>query len=64
MEILEEVAAFLDAHPQMNFSVVGHTTTLGPHENLMRLSQARAEACAQALVRDHGIAQARLFAAG
>ncbi|TVQ37625.1 MAG: OmpA family protein [Spirochaetaceae bacterium] len=64
VDILEEVAAFLAAHPSMNFYVVGHTTTLGPHQNLMRLSEARAQACVQALVRDHGIAQARLFAAG
>ena len=64
VDILEEVAAFLNAHPSMSFYVVGHTTTLGPHENLMRLSEARAQACVQALVRDYGIAQERLFAAG
>lgn len=62
--LLEEVADFLRAHPEARFYVVGHTTTLGPHENLMRLSQQRAQACVDALVRHHGIDADRLFAAG
>ena len=62
--LMEDIAAYLKAHPSQSFYVVGHTTTIGAHENLMRLSAQRAEACVQALVRDHGISAQRLFAAG
>ena len=62
--LIKEIAAYLKAHPSQNFYVVGHTTTIGAHENLMQLSAQRAEACVQALVRDHGISAQRLFAAG
>ncbi len=62
--LLGEVAAFLREHPEKSFYVVGHTTTLGPHENLMRLSTERAQACVDALVREHRVDPGRLFAAG
>lgn len=64
LDLLKEVAAYLRQNSSLNFYIVGHTTTLGPHDNLMELSRQRAESCAQALIRDYGIAADRLFPAG
>lgn len=57
---LEEIARLLKQDPGLRLRVVGHTDNTGPLEANMRLSLARAEAVAQALVSQHGIAAARL----
>jgi outer membrane protein OmpA-like peptidoglycan-associated protein len=44
--------------------VVGHTDMVGSVESNLKLSQDRAEAVLQALVRDHGIAATRLRSFG
>jgi outer membrane protein OmpA-like peptidoglycan-associated protein len=44
--------------------VVGHTDNVGGLEANMKLSQSRADAVTQALVRDHGISASRLKAYG
>jgi hypothetical protein len=64
LELLGEVAAYLRQNPSQSFYIVGHTTTLGPHENLMALSLQRAESCTQALVRKLGFPPTGFFRQG
>jgi OmpA-OmpF porin, OOP family len=59
-----EVAKLLAAEPTLKVYVVGHTDTVGQLDANMRLSQDRAEAVVQALVKTHGIAAARLKSFG
>ena len=57
---IAEVAKMLKADPGLKIYVVGHTDNEGNVEGNISLSQARGEAVLQALVREHGIAAARL----
>lgn len=59
-----EIAKLLKADPAMKVYIVGHTDSVASLESNLKLSQARAEAVAQALVTEHGIAAARLSARG
>ena len=59
-----EIAKLLKADPSLKIHVVGHTDNVGDIDANIKLSQDRAEAVLQALVRDHGIAPARLRAYG
>lgn len=59
-----EIAKLLQADPALKVYVVGHTDNVASLELNMNLSQARAEAVAQALVAKHGIAAARLTGRG
>lgn len=59
-----EVAKLLKSDAGLKLYVVGHTDNVGGVESNLTLSQNRAEAVKQALVRDHGIAAARLHAFG
>ncbi len=61
-----EVAKLLKAEAALKLYVVGHTDNVGGLESNMKLSQDRAEAVVQALVKNHGIAVSRLksFGAG
>ncbi len=61
---LAEVAKLLAADPALKVFVVGHTDGVGAVEANMKLSQDRAEAVVQALVKTHGIAAARLRSFG
>ncbi|MCB0297331.1 MAG: OmpA family protein, partial [Calditrichaeota bacterium] len=57
---LEQIAAYLKANAQQNFYVVGHTDAKGTFAYNQNLSAARARAVVEALVKDYGIAPARL----
>jgi outer membrane protein OmpA-like peptidoglycan-associated protein len=63
-QALGEIAKLLTADPSLKVFVVGHTDNVGGVDSNLKLSQDRAEAVLQALVRDHGIASARLRASG
>jgi OmpA-OmpF porin, OOP family len=59
-----EIAKLLTSTPALKLYVVGHTDNVGGVESNVKLSQDRAEAVLQSLVRDHGIAASRLRAWG
>jgi OOP family OmpA-OmpF porin len=63
-QAIGEIAKLLAANPGLKLFVVGHTDNVGGVESNIKLSQDRAEAVLQALVRDHGIAPSRLRAFG
>lgn len=63
-QALGEIAKLLKSDPGLKIHVVGHTDNAGSVDGNIKLSQDRAEAVLQALVRDHGIAAARLRAYG
>lgn len=58
-----EIAKLLKADPGLKVYVVGHTDTVGTVDSNLKLSQDRADAVTQALVRE-GIAAARLKSFG
>jgi outer membrane protein OmpA-like peptidoglycan-associated protein len=55
-----EIAKLLKQQPALRLHVVGHTDNVGGAEANLKLSQARAEAVLDELVRAHGVAAARL----
>jgi hypothetical protein len=59
-----EIAKMLAADAAVKVYVVGHTDNVGALDANMKLSQDRAEAVVQALVKTHGIAAARLKSHG
>ncbi len=61
---IEEIAKLLKGDPGLKVHVVGHTDNVGSRDANIKLSQERGEAVLQALVRDHGIATARLSSYG
>jgi outer membrane protein OmpA-like peptidoglycan-associated protein len=63
-QAIGEIAKLLTADPSLKVFVVGHTDNVGGADSNIKLSQDRAEAVLQALIRDHGIAPARLRASG
>jgi OOP family OmpA-OmpF porin len=63
-QAIGEIAKLLKADPGLKIHVVGHTDNVGDVAGNIKLSQDRAEAVLQALVRDHGIAAARLRSYG
>jgi OmpA-OmpF porin, OOP family len=63
-QALGEIGKLLKADPQLKVFVVGHTDNTGAVEGNVKLSEARAQAVLQALIRDQGIAPARLRATG
>lgn len=63
-QAIAEIGKLLSSHASLKVYVVGHTDNVGGLDGNMRLSQDRAEAVVQSLVRTHGIAPARLKAFG
>lgn len=63
-QAIGEIGKLLKADPQLKVFVVGHTDNVGSVEANLKLSDARAQAVMQALVREQGIAPARLRAGG
>jgi outer membrane protein OmpA-like peptidoglycan-associated protein len=63
-QAIAEIAKLLKGQPALKLYVVGHTDNEGGVESNVKLSQDRAEAVLQALVREHGIAPHRLLAFG
>lgn len=61
---LKAIAAALTQHPDLRIRIEGHTDNVGGGDGNKRLSESRAAAVKAALVRDHGIAAARLETAG
>lgn len=61
---LAEVAAWLDANPDGTIALVGHTDAAGSLAANIALSERRAEAAAQALIRNYGADQSRIVAKG
>ncbi len=60
---LNRLVDFLKKHPQVKIEIAGHTDSIGTLEYNMQLSQRRAQAVVDYLVR-HGIARSRLIAKG
>ncbi len=61
---IDQIAAYLKAHPDSGLSIIGHTDNVGGPDFNMQLSQARSTAVADALVGRYGIAPARLAPSG
>ena len=61
---LAELAAFLKRFEDVYVDIEGHTDSVGPDDYNMQLSQRRAQAVVDVLVKDHGIAPQRLNAVG
>ncbi|MBN8556760.1 MAG: OmpA family protein [Proteobacteria bacterium] len=61
---LEQIAAYLKADTKVRLHVVGHTDSEGGFDSNLLLSRRRADAVAAALVKDYGIAAARLTGNG
>jgi outer membrane protein OmpA-like peptidoglycan-associated protein len=63
-QAIGEIAKLLKGDAALKVFVVGHTDSTGGVDSNLKLSQSRAEAVVQALVREHGIVAARLRAFG
>jgi hypothetical protein len=63
-QAIGEVAKLMKSAADLKVYVVGHTDNVGGLEANMKLSQSRADAVTQALVRDHGITASRVKAYG
>lgn len=61
---IREIAELLQKQPDLKLVIVGHTDNQGSLEYNMDLSSRRAKAVRDALVKEHGIAAARLSAWG
>ena len=59
-----EIAKLLKSDPGLKIHVVGHTDNVGGIESNVKLSHSRAEAVVQELIKNNGIASARLRAYG
>ncbi len=63
-QAIGEIGKLLQGDPSLKVFVVGHTDGAGSVDRNLKLSQDRAQAVVQALVKDHGIAAARLRSFG
>lgn len=63
-QAIGEIAKLLKGDAGLKLYVVGHTDNVGALDANMKLSESRAEAVMQALIRSHGIAASRLKSFG
>jgi outer membrane protein OmpA-like peptidoglycan-associated protein len=61
---LSKLEALMKKHPKITVQINGHTDSQGSEELNMKLSQARAESVREYLVKEGGIAEERIKAAG
>ncbi|MCR9088111.1 MAG: OmpA family protein [Rhodobacteraceae bacterium] len=61
---LTALAAYIAATPDVRIVLVGHTDTTGTLEGNVRVSRSRAQAVANRLVEQHGVARSRLRVEG
>lgn len=61
---LKAIAELLNTKSNLNVYVVGHTDMTGDFDHNMKLSENRAKAVVEALVKDYGISAKRLIAKG
>lgn len=61
---ISKVASFMRQYPGSSVVIEGHTDNTGNSDYNQKLSQRRAEAVADSLVRDHGVAGDRVKAVG
>jgi outer membrane protein OmpA-like peptidoglycan-associated protein len=63
-EQIEQLGTLMKNNPKLDVLIVGHTDAHGAFDYNLSLSQRRAQAVAQALAADFGIAARRVTAAG
>lgn len=61
---LAALAAYLEAEPDVNVALVGHTDAVGSAEGNMAISRARAQSARDLLIRRYGTAPGRVAARG
>lgn len=61
---LKEIAKFLKTHPEGRYYIVGHTDNAGNFPSNMKLSEKRAKAVMNELIKNYGIDKNRLKAYG
>ena len=62
--VIKSVAEYLKENPAVKIQVIGHTDALGEDQYNQQLSEKRANAVVQSLVRHFAIQESRLIAAG
>jgi OOP family OmpA-OmpF porin len=63
-DTLKALSDYLNANPNVNAYVVGHTDNSGDYKHNVVLSQQRADAVVQALIKEYKLTANRLFAVG
>ena len=61
---LQQLASYLQANPEARVALVGHTDAQGSIEGNLELSRRRARSVANRLIKEFGIPDAQVFAAG
>lgn len=64
MPVLQTLADYMAAKPDLTISIVGHTDSQGGLDGNIAISRRRAAAVIERLVSDYGVPRARLTAAG